>query len=108
MRLDVGPLPGDALAASAHFHAEILPRVREALSGGAVLTLVFAPAGHEHRGWRAELVASLARAHAPARINALASADEAAIAATLAYLADAPGLTGQYLALDGAGAGPVV
>jgi len=109
MRLDVGPLPDDPLAASARFHAAVLPRALAALdAGAAALTLVFAPAAHEHSAWRATAIQTLARARAPARINALVSDDEAAIAAALAYVGAAPGLTGQCLALDGAGAGSVV
>ena len=109
--LRVGPLPGEALAASARFHAEHLPAVLAALADqgeGEALTLVFAPADHSHRGWRLSVVQGLAREHAPRRINAVASDDEAAIAAAARYLAMAPGVTGQYLVLDGSGAGEVV
>lgn len=109
MRIDVGPLPDDALAAGAAFHAEVLPRILAALDGGApVLTLVFGAAAHDHHGWRAAAVANLARARAPARINAVMGDDQAALAAMLAYLAAAPGVTGQTFTLDGTGAGPVV
>jgi len=106
MLLRVGPLPEDALAAAAAFHGAVVPKVLG--SGEAMVTLVFAPAGHEHAGWRLAAVQSLARALSPARVNALASADEAAITAAASYLQSAPGVTGQYLVLDGAGAGPVV
>ena len=41
----------------------------------------------------------LARAAAPARVNAIAGNDEAAIAEALAYLEGAPGVTGQLLAV---------
>ena len=70
--------------------------------------MVFAPADHTHRAWRLAVVQGLARELAPRRVNALASRDEAAITAALAYLESAAGLTGQYLPLDDAGAGPVV
>lgn len=72
------------------------------------LTLVFPPADHTHRGWRLAAVQSLARAQAPRRINAVESDDEAAITAAASYLERAAGVTGQYLQLDGHGAGPVV
>ena len=75
---------------------------------GEDLLVVFAPADHTHRAWRLAVVQGLARELAPRRVNALASRDEAAIAASLAYLESAEGLTGQYLPLDDAGAGPVV
>jgi hypothetical protein len=54
------------------------------------------------------VVQGLAREHAPLRINALESADDTAIKAAHAYLAQADGLTGQLLVLDGQGAGAVV
>ena len=76
--------------------------------GSQCLTLVFAEADHTHRGWRLAAVQILAREHAPARVNALAGGNAAAIAAALAYLGAADGVTGQYLPLDDAGAGPVV
>ena len=102
--LRIGALPDEALAAAAEFHAVVLPRVLAELEGGETLTLVFAPADHTHRAWRLAAVQSLARHHAPARVNALASDDERAIAAALDYLAAAEGVTGQYLPLDGNGA----
>jgi hypothetical protein len=106
--LRVGPLPQEALAAAARFHAEVLPRVLDALGEGGDLVLVFAPADHTHRGWRLAVVQQLARDHAPLRVNALAADDEAAIAAAARYLASAEGVTGQLLPLDGVGAGDVL
>ena len=50
----------------------------------------------------------LARELAPRRVNAIASDSAASIDAALAYLNAADGVTGQYLQLDDAGAGPVV
>lgn len=109
MLFRVGPLPERALEASAEFHAQILPDVLQALEQGpAHLVLVFAPADHAHRGWRLAAVQSLAREHAPLRVNALAGDDEAAIAAAACYLEKAEGVTGQLLPLDGKGAGEVL
>jgi hypothetical protein len=109
MQLVVGPLPDDPVAAAAIFHAEWLAPVSAALDAGeSVVTLVFAPAALAHNGWREAAVQLLARAHTPARINAIAGEDPAAIAATAAFIAAAPGFTGQYLVLDGNGAGPVL
>lgn len=102
--LRVGALPDEALAAAAEFHAAVLPCVLAAIAGDATLTLVFAPADHTHRAWRLAAVQSLAREHAPVRVNALASDDESAIRAALSYLGKAEGVTGQYLPLDGNGA----
>lgn len=107
--LRVGALAPEALAAAAQFHAEVLPRIAAALADETdFLVLVFAPADHTHHGWRLAAVQQLARQHAPARINALAGGDEPAIAAAAAYLAAAPGVTGQLLQLDGNGAGEVL
>jgi hypothetical protein len=102
--LRVGPLPGEALAASVHFHAAVLPRALETLERGETLTLVFAPADHTHRAWRVAVVQGLARQYAPVRVNAVAAEDEKAIVAVADYLAAAEGVTGQYLPLDGNGA----
>lgn len=107
--LRVGPLPESALAAAADFHAQVLPRVTEAIaSAQGSLVLVFAPADHAHRGWRLALVQGLAREHAPLRVNAVESDDEASIAAAIAYLDGAPGVTGQLLPLAGTAAGEVL
>jgi hypothetical protein len=98
-------LPGEALAAAAAFHVRVLPQVLAALVGEAdCLTLVFPTADHSHRAWRLAAVQGLAREHALLRVNGVESADEAAISAAQAYLATAPGVTGQYLPLDAAGA----
>ncbi|HEX7751328.1 MAG TPA: hypothetical protein VF440_02915 [Novosphingobium sp.] len=103
--LRVGPLPQGALAAAARFHAEVLPGIE---SEPGDLVLVFGPADHTHDGWRRAAIQQLARDRAPRRINALAGDDEPAIAAATAYLAGAPGVTGQLLSLDGVGAGAVL
>ena len=107
--LRVGLLPEEALAAAARFHAEILPGMRAALAAMPPhLTLVFPPVDHTHHGWRLSAVQGLAREYAPSRVNAVAGDDEVAIAAALAYLERADGVTGQVLRLDGLGAGKVV
>ena len=103
-RIDVTGLPGTPSAAAAVFYGEWQERVQTALAKGS-LALVFPPAGHEHGAWRLSAVQTLAREMAPARLNAIASDDETAIAAALAYLAAADGVTGQYLPLDSVGAG---
>ncbi len=93
----VGPLPDEPLSAANFFYAEVLPRIVPA--GEAALTLVFGPADHTHRAWRLAVVQGLARRFAPIRINAVAGADEVAIAAADTYIRQAPGVTGQYLPL---------
>ena len=96
-------LPHGPAAAAAHFYARELPAVEAALDED--LVLIFPPAGYEHRGWRLAAVQDLARARAPLRVNAVAGEDVSAIAAAVAYLDLAQGVTGQYLPLDGQGAG---
>lgn len=106
----VGPLPDDALQAAAQFHADELPKIRQALctTSAPQFAIVFAPADYTHRGWQLAVTQGLARAHAPLRINAMEGDDDGAIAAAAAYLASASGITGQLLRLDGVGAGKVV
>lgn len=103
MLLRIAGLPQAALAAAADFHARVLPQII-APPVGEDLLLVFPPADHTHRAWRLAAVQALARGHAPRRVNAIETGDEAAIAAAAAYLASAPGVTGQYLPLDAEGA----
>ena len=104
----MGALPAEPLGAAARFYGEELARI-EALAvtpdHGEHLVLIFPPADHSHRAWRLAAVQELARKYAPRRINALASSEEAAVAAAERYLAAAPGVTGQLLPLDGNGAG---
>jgi hypothetical protein len=107
--LRLGALLEQALAAAAEFHAQVLPRVLAQLAERPDhLTLIFPPADYTHRAWRLAAVQALARDHAPIRINALASDSEPAIAAALAYIGTADGVTGQLLELDDTGAGAVV
>jgi hypothetical protein len=94
-------LPGGALDAAAQFHQRELPHVRAALGDAEALALVFPPAPYDHRGWRLAAVQDLAREAAPKRVNAVAGDDEQAVAKTLAWLEQAPGITGQLLAVDG-------
>lgn len=106
--LRIESLPEGVLEAAAQFHAEVLPQVRAALAAGGDLVLVFPAADYTHKGWRLAAVQQLARDFAPIRVNALAGSDEAAVAAAVGYLAEAPGITGQLLSLDGNGAGEVL
>lgn len=104
--LHISDLPDGALDAAADFHARYLPEARAALDGKAQeLALVFPAAGHDHAGWREAAVADLARMAVPKRVNGVSGGDEAALGETLAWLAAAPGITGQLLRVDGTGAG---
>ena len=98
--LRVGDLPVAALDAAAAFHGEWLNRARAQTAQGD-LAILFPPAAQDHHAWRLATVQDLAREAAPARVNAIVGTDEAAITETLAYLAAAPGITGQMLAVGG-------
>ncbi len=104
--LRIEGLPDAPLDAAAAFHADWLARARRHCLVDASTVLVFAPADHTHRGWRLAAVQELARAAAPHRVNAVASASDAAIAESAGYLDRAEGVTGQYLPLDDAGGAP--
>ncbi len=104
-RVVVDDLPPEPLAAAGVFHQYWLPRVEAILEGGANVMVALAPADHTHREWRRAIAAGLARAHAPRRVNVVAGEGELLLDVTEAYLAAAPGVTGQYLEGDGTGAG---
>jgi hypothetical protein len=101
--LHVLGLPDTPTDAAREFYEVHLPTVRDALeaararSGESTLTLMFPPADHTHRAWRLAAVQGLAREQAPVRINGLIGEDEARLKEALAYLAEAPGITGQLL-----------
>jgi len=98
--LRIEGLPEGALDAAARFHSEWLPTARALLlDPGGDLVLVFPPADYTHRGWRLAAVQDLAREATPRRVNAIAGDDERAIAETVAWLAQAPGITGQLVAV---------
>lgn len=96
--IDAAGLPDSPLGAGAEFHAKIVPLARAALSEGLDIVIVFAPADHSHEAWRLAAVQGLAREGAPARVNAIAGEADADV---VRYLANAPGVTGQLLHVDG-------
>jgi len=99
----VSGLADNPLDAAAEFFAHHVPEIREDLRrpDRPVLSIVFEPAGHEHRAWRLAAVQELARELAPIRINGIVGHDAGAIADIADYLAAAPGVTGQLLVADG-------
>jgi hypothetical protein len=99
--LRIDGLPQGALDAATAFHAAWLPRIRDELAGDEALALVFGSAPYDHRCWRLAAVQDLAREAAPTRVNALAGDEEDALARILDWLGQAPGVTGQLLAVDG-------
>jgi hypothetical protein len=113
MTLQLEGLPESPLDAAAWFHSNEVADIRRDFGAMAEfpchLTIVFVPAGHEHRGWRLAAIQELAREVAPIhRINAVVGKSEVAIAAAKKYLEKADGVTGQLLELDDIGAGEVV
>jgi hypothetical protein len=100
--LEVGLLPDSALDAAGTFAAFHLESARALLGDPATTALVILlpPAGYDHRDWRRALVRDLAREAAPRRVNIVAGHPGGPREATLRFLADAPGVTGQYLVCD--------
>jgi hypothetical protein len=101
-RLEVGRLPLGALDAVNAFMAFHLEAARAILADPATtaLAIVLPPAAHDHRDWRLALARDLAREVAPQRVNVIAGVPGEARDATLRFLSDAPGVTGQYLVCD--------
>ena len=90
--------PIDGMSA---FAAEHLAQARRMLdeAGAGALAIVLPPAAAEHDDWRRAIARDLARAHTPARVNVVSGSAGAGRDALVAYLANAPGVTGQYLAV---------
>ncbi len=101
-RLEVGRLPDGALDAANAFMAFHLEAARAILADPQVtaLAIILPPAAHDHRDWRLALARDLAREAAPQRVNVIAGVPGEARDATLRFLSDAPGVTGQYLVCD--------
>ena len=97
----VRDLPSVPLDAAAHFHSNVLPIVRAELPKVSAVVIVFETADHSHRAWRLAAVQALAREAAPTRVNAIVGTDDGAISEAKDFLAMAPGVTGQLLAVDG-------
>ena len=98
-QLSVGLLPDGALDAANAFMAFHLEAARAILAepDTAALAIVLPPAPYDHRDWRLALARDLAREVAPKRVNAVAGVAGEAREATLRFLSDASGVTGQYL-----------
>lgn len=98
-RHEVGLLPDSALDAAGAFMAFHLEAARALLGQPdcAAMAIILPPAAHDHRDWRLALARDLAREAAPVRVNVVAGPPGEARDATLRFLADAPGVTGQYL-----------
>jgi hypothetical protein len=94
-------LPETPLDAAARFFAEQVPMARTLLDGDVdALVVVFAAAGKPYRGWQLAAVQALAREAAPKRVNGVAGGAAGSIDGAIAWLALAPGITGQLLSLE--------
>ncbi len=95
----VTALPESALSAAEAYFADHLATSRAKLDDSETTSLVvllpLAPTDHDD--WRRALARDLARAAAPKRVNVVAASDPDIARRALAYLRDAPGVTGQYL-----------
>lgn len=104
--LEVGLLPDGGIDAATAFMALYLDAARAMLAdpSTSALVILLPPAAHDHKDWRLALARDLAREAAgrqvPARVNIVSARPGEAREATLRYLADAPGVTGQYLVCD--------
>ena len=100
-------LPASALDAACEFHEAWLEEALHLLDGDAdALAIVLPSAPADHVDWRRAAARDLARAVAPQRVNLIAGDDEPAVEATVAFLGDAPGVTGQLLEVSAQGGGP--
>ena len=99
--LHIANLPASATQAAKAYYAAWADKVEQAvLEAGGCLTLRFDPAARDHQAWRRAAVADLARGHAPIRINAVAGPQGPAFDQVVVWLENAPGITGQLLAVD--------
>jgi len=98
-QIEVGLLPDAALDAAGAFMAFHLQSARALLnqSDCTALAIILPPAAHDHRDWRLALARDLAREAAPRRVNVVAGPPGETLDQTLRFLADAPGVTGQYM-----------
>ena len=98
--LTVEELPESGIEASTAFVADHLDTARAMLAvpDTFALVIVLPSAGTDHDDWRRTVARDLARAHTPKRVNVVGASDPEAARELLAYLRDAPGVTGQYLA----------
>ena len=97
--IEIQDLPERSLDAAGAFHRVHLDAVTAKLGDAdtSSLVLVLPAAGPDHDDWRRTVARDLARAYGPKRVNVIAATNCGAIDEMLAYLRNAPGVTGQYL-----------
>ncbi|WP_209347245.1 Rossmann fold domain-containing protein [Pontixanthobacter sp. CEM42] len=98
--LPIKTLPDAALDAAQSFASDWLPAIRDHLSKDEHLVVILPQAPYDHVDWRRAAVRDLARAYAPVRVNFITSGPDGAVDASVEYLSNAEGVTGQYLPLD--------
>lgn len=99
----VASLPAGSLAASAAFMSDHLAGAKAILAKPEVtaLAVVLPNASPDHTDWRRSLALDLAREYTPQCVNVVEADDKESTQKVLAYLRDAPGVTGQYLQSHG-------
>jgi len=98
---EIASLPSNPLAASQAFFRDHLPEILAGLTRSrGDLAILLPPAKTDHNDWRRGIARDLAREFAPVRVNIVGGGAQHAREEALAYLRDAPGITGQYLALN--------
>ena len=87
------------LDAHSAFFVEELGRAKAALVDPrtASLTIILAPATSDHDDWRSAVARDLAREFTPKRVNIAAGVKGESLSTLLAFLRDAPGVTGHYV-----------
>ena len=99
--LEIASLPSAPTAAAAQFYSTHLGEISAYLaSSRGHLTVVLSFGDKDHDDWRRAAARDLAREHAPIRVNFVGGGDKMAQDKALAYLRNAPGVTGQYLPLS--------
>ncbi len=98
---EIASLSSQPIAAAQAFYRECLPDILDHLASSRGHLCLFLPAENsDHDDWRRAAARDLAREYAPSRVNLIGGGDASARAEALAYLRDAPGITGQYLPLS--------
>lgn len=96
--LEVHALPDSGLEAAQAFLELHLKEARSLLNAENTtsLAIILPPAAPDHTDWRRALARDMAREFSPKRVNVVGAGEGAARKELLAYLGNAPGVTGQY------------
>ena len=97
-RLKIDDMPDNPVEAAAIFYGKYLGVIERQLASDASTLAIWVPsAPRSHDDWRRAAARDLARSHAPKRVNIVGGNEGVEIMATLTYLENASGVTGQYL-----------